>query len=330
MPGDASGLTTPIPAERLDFLIATAARAPSVQNTQPWLFRLRQPWLEVHSDPRRKLRADPDGREMLISCGAAVFGLRLGLRSLGFEPVVELLPDRSRPRLVARVKPGAAEPMTSAERKIFEAIPHRHTHRGQFGDGALPAGLVADLERDAVAEGVTLAPVAAGRAFERLAEIVQTASREQGADARVKADMREWTRAPGDRRRDGVPASAFSADEDPHRRRLAQRDFDLGRGMGLLDVGGPAPPVTAVLLTPGDTRGDWLCAGQGLHRLLADAAARWVFASLYSQPLTQPGIRELIADQLGLAGYPQMILQLGPARSTHVTARRSPQDLLDT
>jgi hypothetical protein len=37
---------------------------------------------------------DPLGRELLISCGAALFGLRLGLRSLGYRPAVELLPDR--------------------------------------------------------------------------------------------------------------------------------------------------------------------------------------------------------------------------------------------
>jgi hypothetical protein len=30
---------------------------------------------------------------MLISCGAALFGLRLAVRSLGYLPVVELLPD---------------------------------------------------------------------------------------------------------------------------------------------------------------------------------------------------------------------------------------------
>jgi len=30
----------PIPADQVDFLIATAARAPSVHNTQPWRFRV--------------------------------------------------------------------------------------------------------------------------------------------------------------------------------------------------------------------------------------------------------------------------------------------------
>ena len=34
-----SGRAVPIPAGQVDYLIATAARAPSVHNTQPWRFR---------------------------------------------------------------------------------------------------------------------------------------------------------------------------------------------------------------------------------------------------------------------------------------------------
>ncbi len=84
----------PLPADQVDYLLATAARAPSVHNTQPWRFRVGQYEIELFADQRRKLRVDPAGREMLISCGAALFGLRLAVRSLGYLPVVELLPTR--------------------------------------------------------------------------------------------------------------------------------------------------------------------------------------------------------------------------------------------
>src|SRR5260370_15249739 len=94
----------PILADQAGYLIATAARAPSVHNTQPWRFRVRQSAIELYCDQHRKLRLDPIGREMLISCGAALFGLRLGMRSLGYLPLVRLLPDPARPRVLA---PGA-------------------------------------------------------------------------------------------------------------------------------------------------------------------------------------------------------------------------------
>ena len=75
-----------------DYLIGVAARAPSLHNTQPWRFEVSDHAIELYADASRQLLVDPDGREMLISCGAALYGLRLAVRSLGRLPEVELLP----------------------------------------------------------------------------------------------------------------------------------------------------------------------------------------------------------------------------------------------
>jgi len=159
MTHDDAWRAVPIPAGQASYLIATAARAPSVQNTQPWRFRVGEYVIELYADPGRKLKLDPVGREMLISCGAALFGLRLAVRSLGYLPVVEPLPDPARPRLLARLTLGAAEPITPRERQLLEALPHRHTHRGPWASGPLPPGLLAGLQHDALAEGAQLALV---------------------------------------------------------------------------------------------------------------------------------------------------------------------------
>lgn len=329
MSEESAGRIVPIPADQVEYLIATAARAPSVQNTQPWRFRVGPFSLELYADPDRKLRLDQLGRELLISCGAALFGLRLAIRSLGYLPVVDLLPDPARLRLLARVSLGVPEPMNEAERRMLEALPHRHTHRGQFTTEPLPAGLVAGLQHEAITEGATLALTDRVHGYERLADIVTAASRRHHLDPRARADIRDWTRGPDTRTRDGVPATAFAAAADHHRGRLPQRDFDLDRGMGTLAADGPVPQATAILLTPGDGRGDWLCAGQALHRVLARAAASWVFAALYSQPLESAAMRGLIRDRLLLPGSPQMILQLGRAPAGRVTPRRAPADLIE-
>jgi hypothetical protein len=319
----------PIPAGQVGYLIATAARAPSVHNTQPWRFKVSHDVIELYADPRRKLRADPVGREMLVSCGAALFGLRLAIRSLGYQPVVELLPEPSRLRLLARVRLGPAVPMTAAECRMLEALPHRHTHRGPFAPGPLPDGLLAGLQHDSMVEGATLALVDPAIAYQQLAAIVGAVSRRQDLDPLTRADVRRWSRAAGSRSRDGVPAQAFPAWADGHPGRLRQRDFDLGRGLGLLTVGGPPSPATAVLVTAGDGRADWLRAGQALHRLLAHAAGSWVFASLYTQPLEAAAIRALIRARLALPGAPQLLLQLGLARTAPSTARRPPEELME-
>jgi nitroreductase len=309
------------------FLITTAARAPSVHNTQPWRFRVSAQAVELWCDPGRKLKADAAGREMLISCGAALFGLRLAVRSLGVLPVTELLPDPARLRLLARVRVGAAVPAQERELRMLRAVPHRHTHRGPFDPGPLPAGLVAGLQHDAFAEGATLALIDGGLPYQRLAGFVAEAARRGDRDSLARAETRRWTRGLASTARDGVPALAFAADPGRRPGTLRQRDFDLGRGLGRLGGGGAPPPATAVLLTGRDSRASWLRAGQALQRLLLHAAAEWVFASLHTQPLEHAATRRLIQERLALPGRPQMVLQLGRATTAPATARLGPEEL---
>ncbi len=324
--------TVPIPAGRVGYLITTAARAPSVHNTQPWRFKVSEDAIELYADPRRKLRVDPAGREMLISCGAALFGLRLAIRSLGCQPLVELLPDPDRLRLLARVRLAAGGPPTDIERGMLEAMPHRHTHRGPFAAEPLPHGLLAALQHDALAEGATLALVEPAVVYRQLADIVTAASLRLDLDPVARTEVLRWSRAMDSTARDGVPAQAFPASREPAGQqpgRLRQRDFDLGREIGTLAQGGPPAAATAVLVTPADGRADWLRAGQALHRMLAHAADRWVFASLYTQPLEAGAMRALIRTRLRLPGAPQMLLQLGRSRTALATARRPHGDLIE-
>jgi nitroreductase len=309
------------------FLIASAARAPSVHNTQPWRFRVSPDAVQLWGDPRRKLRVDPVGREMLISCGAALFGLRLAIRSLGYLPVTELLPDPAQVRLLARVSTGAAAQMNGLECQMLDAVPRRHTHRGPFAPGPLPHGLLAGLQHDALAEGATLALVNGALAYGRLQRIAAAAARRGDLNPHARAEIRRWTRMAGDPARDGIPATAIASSTGLPAGRLPQRDFDLGRGIPRLPSGGAPPSATAVLLTPGDRRADWLHAGQALYRLLLHAASQWVFASLYTQPLEDAVTRDLISSQLALPGRPQIMLQFGPAPAASPTARRLPGEL---
>ena len=313
------------------FLITAAARAPSVHNTQPWRFRVGEDAIELHSDPDSRLRVDRGGREMLISCGAALFGLRLAVRGLGYLPQVDLFPDEARPDLIARVMLGQAVAATEREQRMLAAVPHRHTHRGAFDQGELPAGLLPGLQHDALTEGATLAVVGGPTAYPKLAALVADAARVQAVNPIVREEVLRWSRLAGSRARDGVPALAFPQAAEPGPGRLTPRDFDLGRHVGRLSAPGPAgppPPATAVLLTAGDSRADWLHAGQALYRLLIHAATAWVFASLHSQALEVPLLRELIQTRLALPGHPQMLLQFGRARTSLATARRSVPDSL--
>jgi hypothetical protein len=318
----------PIPRESVSALIETATRAPSILNTQPWLFRVTPFAIDLYPDPSRKLRSDLSGREMLVSCGAALFGLRLAIRALGYQPDVRLLPTPEQPSLLARVRLGATASMTDSERRLMDALPHRHTGRGGYAPGPLPKGLFVGLQHDAVAEDASLALVDRPADYSRLSAIVARSASTLSADNQAISDIRRWVRLPGSTARDGVPASSVSAPSRGRPGRLVQRNLTLERGTEGLDPVGAPPAATAILLTAADTRADWLRAGQALHRVLAHAASRWVFAELYSQPLESAPTRAMIRAALRLPGAPQLLLQFGLARTARPTARRPTADVL--
>ena len=316
-------------AERAGYLIELAARAPSVHNTQPWRFTVTGQAIELYADASRQLMEDLTGREMIISCGAALFGLRLAIRSLGYQPEVDLFPEPSQRHLLARVRAGRPAPMTSDERAMLRAAPHRHTHRGAFEPGPLPGDLLERLRDDAAAEGATLTVIDGGPAYERLTAILAAWSQWRDlyptspAEIRTRAETLRWTH-PAGQRGQGRGAAPCLPGRDRRVRPgiLPERDFDLGRGWGFSPSGGPPAPVTAILVADGEDEQSWLRAGEALQRLLLRAAEPVGLrrpgdpaAAIRVSPGADP--RQPDAD-----GLPQLPPELGVAQTSHPTARR--------
>ena len=80
-------------------------------------------------------------------------------------------------------------------------------------------------------------------------------------------------------------------------------------------------------MAEGEDEQSWLRAGQALQRILLRAASHWVFASLHSQPLQSASVRAQIRSSLRAMGSPQMLLELGVARTSRPTARRPAREV---
>lgn len=313
---------TPRADEIAHHLVDAAVWAPSVYDTRPWRLDTRGSTVTVRADPERRLEvADPDGRETMISCGAALYTLRLAMRDLGRIPRVRMLPDPDRPDLIAEVDVGGEQSATAEERQMYAQIRHRHTHTGGFRPGGLPIGLLQALRTHAYCEQVSLRIVADPRARIALAALTEAAEQVQRRNPAYVAEVARWAPPPGSAPEETSPRESARLEAD-----FAGRDFARGHGWGGTgNENQDATGVVAVLLTDGDTRGDRLCAGQALQRILLCAAEYEVSAAFHGQALELPELREFIRTRFCDRAYPQMILRLGIAHANVV--RRSVTEL---
>ena len=145
---------------RLAGLLAEAATtAPSFRNTQPWSFLVRpeDSVIELHADPGRvPPGTDPDGRAAHISCGAALFNLRLAITCSGAEPITRLLPDPAHPRLLATVRLAGPHRPRARELDLCAALWRRHSGHVPRTGLPLRSSLLAALAEAAALEGVAL------------------------------------------------------------------------------------------------------------------------------------------------------------------------------
>ncbi|HEY3259185.1 MAG TPA: nitroreductase [Pseudonocardiaceae bacterium] len=306
-------------------VIGDAIAAPSVHNTQPWRFVAFQDAVELHIDPMRVLAvADPHGREARLSCGAALFNLRLALRAHGHSGAVRLVPDRSRPRLLAVVGLGPPRPATPLEMALHRAIHRRHSHRRPFRATPVPSSVRHLITAAAASEGAELRLIDDPSTTGRLAGLVRRAEHDQQNSPRFAAELARWT-FDGRSRTDGVPRTA-GGPRPPAGGLVVLRDFtpDLPRPVRDYE----RDPLFGVLVSHGDTIIDQLRAGQALQRAWLTATAHGAAATVLSQPIELPSARAALQKLLSGASHPQLVLRLGMASTTGSTPRRPVREVL--
>ena len=320
------------PDETLEFLLGYAVLAPSSHNTQPWRFHVCGGAVELYADRTRSLHVvDPRDRELLMSCGAALFHLRLALRRFGFADEVTLFPDRGDPDFVALVRLGAACEPSVEELRLFEAIPARRTHRGDFARRPVAGEVAAALAEAAALEGGWLAAIDDRATRSAVAELARQGDQVQFADPDFRAELASWIRPNDSGEHDGMPGFAFGISD-------VVSPF-APAAVGALNLGAmwggrsrqavENAPVLAVLGTDRNGPGAWMAAGQALARTLLHARAEGVYASFLNQPCEVPLLRLRLRDLLGTEGWPQLLLRLGyPHADPHPTPRPGVDEVL--
>jgi hypothetical protein len=296
--------------------VETALRAPSVHNTQPWRWRIGPAAVELHADRFRHLAAtDPDRRDLLISCGAALHHLRAALAGAGVATEVALMPDPEDRMHLATVRPIEGPPVPALVR-MSPSIAGRRTDRRRFSARPVPAELLNALVARAGAEGPRLVLVIGAPRRELLLATLAEAAVLQRTHPGYAAELQRWTHRPAGAR-DGVPTRNVTSPPVGSAVPPAQRAFGPA---GLAQS--PASPghhpdeddgaVFMVITTTEDMERDRIRAGQAASAVLLTATGMGLATTPFSQAMEVRASRlRLRRDVLRVPEHPQLVIRVG-------------------
>lgn len=311
-------------------LVWHAALAPSSHNAQPWRFRLISRGVELYADRSRSLPIlDPDDRELVMSCGAALLNLRLAVRALGHRDVVEINPEPSKPDLIARVLLDEPHPSTPEERALCAAIPRRRTATGAFDGHAVPAPVVARICAAAAEEGAMAVIVDQARKRKRIAELCAEGEMLMAQDPSYRQALSAWAY------RGAEPVSTAAQQIQTSGEMLSRLAGLLRRSKDEIESHARSvqklaedAPLLVVIATMRDDETAWIGAGQALQRVLLTATAEDISASFCNQPIEVRSLRQELRLLLEGVSYPQVVLRFGHCPMSTPSPRRNVDDVL--
>ncbi|BBX08952.1 Acg family FMN-binding oxidoreductase [Mycolicibacterium aichiense] len=287
-------------------VLSLAMRAPSVHNSQPWHWRVGPSSLHLYADPSRHLpNTDPDRRDMLVSCGAALHHCTVALAALGWQAKIRRFPDPADSAHLASIE---VVPLAAGELDVTlaAAITRRRTDRRTFSSWPVPGGDVALMGARAARAGVMLRKL---DLLPHLTEIVARSVSQHAADADYLSELSAWSGRYGSLA--GVPAHNTPA-PDQHAT-LPARVF---AGPILAQPSEtPAAEDNGILLALGTETDDDLArlrAGEATSLVLLSATAMGLATCPVTEPLEIGETREAVReDVFGTSGYPQMLVRIG-------------------
>jgi nitroreductase len=279
-------------------------KAPSIFNSQPWsLTRVAEDRIELYArlgelGEEKQFRwdlapgeddtryPDPLARELVISCGAALFNLRLAVRVEGHDLAVRLPPHHPArdSMLLASVEivTGRVKEPAKWEQELYEAIWRCPVNRWPYTILPAPLPIIVAMEGAAFQEGASLRvlhPRQARKWLHLAREADQFFAEEPENLSQIAHERYQRHQAYRDGlvgTPEGVPVETFGPAPE-NRLRPTRQDFWLPDQKARFeqpphrDRGPFERPQLMVLSTDDDQVLDWLRAGQALQRAILTA-----------------------------------------------------------
>ena len=315
--------------ETIRSVMALATSAPSVHNSQPWRWRVGMRSLHLYADPERQLPAtDPDGRDLLLSCGASLHHAVVALAALGWQAKLHRFPNPDEPHHLAAVEVHRQR-TNDLDIALAAAIPRRRTDRRHYSSWPVPPADIAVMGARAARAGVMLRQV---ESMPKLQHIVAQAVWQHVTNHDYLTELTTWSGRYASLA--GVPARN-TPQSDP----TAQLPARLFAGPTLVqppDIGSEDDAAVVLALgTKDDSPLSRLRAGEATSLVLLSATVLGLASCPVTEPLEIPETRDAVqTDVFGDSGFPQMLLHIGwaPVNADPLprTPRRPLEDIVES
>lgn len=317
-------LDTMVETNVIENAVRLACRAPSLYNTQPWLWVADGAALDLFLDANRVVHTDRAMREAHISCGGALEHLRVAMAAAGWIADVARFPDPDNPAHLARVKFVPSDGVTDAQRRRAGAILKRRTDR-------LPFLSPIDWEsfepvlRNRIDTSVVRLDVLPEATRPRLAEAADFTESLRLYDSSYHLELDWWT-APFEIS-EGIPYSSLVSAAESDRVGV-NRHFPFTHNRDRR--AGVTRDFSTILMlsTDKDSHADALACGEALSSVLLECTMAGLATCPVSQ-LTELSVsRELLAALTGHTDLPQVLIRVGVAPALEVTPPPTPRRAL--
>ena len=244
-------------------LVALATRAPSVHNTQPWHWVAAGQRLSLFADRSRQLTyADPDGRDLVISCGAALQQLKEAAAAAGWKAHVRRMPNPYNDAQLANISFHPQQPTAEAVAAL-DAIIERRTDRRRPSSWPVPRERIDGLLALGPAAGVTAFGVVSHRKRADLLQLLAEAEKTQRLNQHYVDEVLSWAGRQGN---EGIPTTSLIRRTPGTYPVIAPSRFPSGILTDSAPESEPVEPALLVICTSSDDTASRLRAGEALGR----------------------------------------------------------------
>lgn len=309
-------------------LIRLAALAASSHNTQPWLFHVAGDAITILPDRTRRCPVvDPDDAHLYKSLGCAAENLIHAASMQGCAADVRY--DDAADAVVVELE----ETGEVAPTQLAQALTTRQCTRTNYDGTPVDADDLAALTQAGAADGVRVLLITDADRIAAVANLVEQGNLAQLSDRSFRHELLSWIRfnpRTAVRTHDGLAGRVNRQPPLPTTiaRLLAPALLSASKQAKADTQRIQSSAGVALFLTDTDTKRAWIAAGRAYERVSLRADLLGIRTAFINQPIEVPELRKTLTSDLGITGYPQLMIRYGRAARMPYSLRRPTDEVV--